>query len=97
MVFRSEADKAWLKRRFAMLKDDLREYSWTFRETLEEGRVEEARNHIEAFVQARFPALLASVKSRIAAMTDLEKLRSFLLTVGLAQTEKEVTKALAAL
>ena len=84
-----------------MLKDDLRKYSWTFQETLEEervkGRVEEAQRSIEALVQVRFPALLASVKSRIVSMTDLEKLESFLLTVGLAQTEEEVAKALAVL
>jgi hypothetical protein len=108
-VFRSEADKAWLRRRFAVLKDYLREHSWTFKETLEEGReegrvegreegrVEEARRNIEAFVQVRFPALLASVKSQIVSTTDLEKLQNFLLTVGMAQTEEEVTKALAAL
>ena len=73
-----------------MLKDYLREHSWTFRETLAESRVED----IEIVVEARFPALLASVKSRIASMTDLEKLQSFLLTTVLAKTEEEVTKAL---
>jgi len=101
MVFRSKADQVWLQRRFAVLKDYLREHSWTFKETLEEGRVEgrvqEVHSNIEAFVQVRFPALLASVKKQVASVTNLEKLQSFLLVVGLAQTEGEVTKALVSL
>ena len=97
MVFRSKADKAWLRRRFAVLTDMLRKYSWTYQETLEEGRVEGARQSIEALVQLRFPALLASVKNQIVSIANLKKLQGFLLTVGSAQTEEEVTKALAAL
>ena len=96
-----------------MLTDMLRKYSWMYNETIEEGRaegrvegrvegraqgrVEEAHKLIEALVQVRFPALLASVKARIKLMTDLEKLQGFLLTVSLAQTQEEVAKALAAL
>jgi hypothetical protein len=101
LVFRSEADKAWLRRRFAVLQDYLREHSWTFKETLEEGRAEggvaATRRSIEAFVQKRFPALLALVKSKIVTLTDQEKLESFLLTISLAQTEGEARKVLATL
>ena len=92
-VLTSEADRERLERRFAVLRDFLWD-SWTFQETLEEGRVEEARQNIEAMVQARFPALHAYVKNLIASLTDREKLQKILLTVGTAQTREEVEHSL---
>ena len=111
-VFVSEYDRKRLDRRFAMLRDFLND-SWTFQETLEEGREqgreegrelgreqgreEATRQNIEAIVQARFPALLAWVKSQLAQQTDLAELQKFLITVSTAQKAEEIEKSLRAL
>ena len=79
-----------------MLRDYL-EDSWTFQETLEEGGVKQTHRNIEAMVQARFPDLLALVRSRIAFLTDLAKLQQVLITIGTAQTAEEVEESLLAL
>jgi predicted transposase YdaD len=106
LVFPAEADQQWINRRFAMLRDYLRENSWTYKQTvqegieqglekgleqgLEQGRVLEARQNIELFVRKRFPALLPPVNARIEEITDLETLQDILLLVGTARTIKEV-------
>jgi predicted transposase YdaD len=97
LVFKSETDQKWLAWRFAMLRDYLREHSWTYQETVQEGREEGleegrvlTRQNIEAFVQKRFPTLLASVKKQIENITDLATLQNILFTVGTARSAKEV-------
>jgi len=99
-VFTSRADRERLEGRFTMLRDFF-EGSWTFQETLKEGRVEgrveEAHQNIEALAQARFPDLLAFVKERIATLSDLSKLQEILILVGTARTQEEIRRPLMAL
>ena len=92
-VFTSIADRERLERRFAMLRDFLKD-SWTFQETLEEGRVEGRvegqRQSIEAVAQARFPDLLAFIKNQISPLTDGAKLQEILIGVGTAHSAEEI-------
>jgi hypothetical protein len=93
LVFQSEIDQKWLNWRFTMLRDYLREHSWTYQETVEEGREEArtlTRQGIEAFVQKRFPSLLTSVKNQTANITDLAMLQEIWFTVRTARSAKEV-------
>ncbi len=84
-----------------MLREFLQD-SWTFQQTLEEGRVEgriegrveEVQRNIETMVQARFPDLCDFVKSKIAFLADREKLQRILLIVGTAQAKEEVERFL---
>lgn len=108
MVFTSEKDKEWLKRRFEMIDEFLWENSWTYRETvekaieqglgqgLEQGRVQEAQQNIESLVEKRFPALLTWVKEQIEQITDLATLRGILSTLFTASTEEEARQSLPA-
>ena len=97
MVFKSK-DQARLERKFAMITDeDMWEYSWTYRATVEKARAEGVRENIQDVVQARFPALLDLTKSRIEPITDLAKLRQISLTVSMARTAREAKKLLQAL
>ena len=50
LVFRSEADRKTLKRRFAMLGEILRD-SWVYREIMEEGRYEGLRQGLQEGLQ----------------------------------------------
>jgi hypothetical protein len=108
MVFTSANDRLWLRRKFAMFDDFLWENSWTYRETIEEGRMKglaeglaegltAMRQSIETMAQTRFPDLLASIKSQITRQNDLAKLQELLIIVGTARTEGEVEQSLLAL
>jgi hypothetical protein len=99
-VFTSSTDRKRLGRRFAMLRDFLKD-SWTFQETLaegreqglEQGRMEEARQNIERFVETRFPTLFSWVKVRIEQITDLETLREMRSVLYRANTIEEAKLA----
>lgn len=98
-VFTAAGDRERLARRFAMLRDFLQD-SWTFQETLEEGReegqVKEVRQNIEVLVEKRFPALLAWVKAQVEQITDLATLRKILYALFTAYTEEEAKRSLSA-
>lgn len=107
-VFTSSADRKRLGRRFAMLRDFLKD-SWTFQETLEEGReqgreqgrkqglVQGQYQSIETVTRARFPGLLTLIKSQIASLTDQEQLQKILSVVSTANSEDELRQFLSAL
>ena len=80
-----------------MLHDYLRENSWTYRETLEEGRIEGIRQSVEALMRSRFPDLLAPVKGLMERQSDLTRLEEMLVIVGTARTAEEVEQYLLAL
>jgi hypothetical protein len=94
LVFTSESEQAWLTRRFAMLQDI--EGTPTYRrlvqkgreEGLEEGRLLEVRQNIEAIVRKRFPTSLTRVRAQIEQMNELEKLQEILLEASTARTAK---------
>lgn len=78
-----------------MLRDILRENSWTYQETVQEG-IEQgleqgrliARQSIETVVQARFPDLLATIQEQLAQQSDLAVLHTLLIQVGTAPTQE---------
>ena len=94
-----------------MLRDFLQD-SWTFQETLaegreqgleqgltqglEQGRVEEARRSIERFVEKRFPASLAWVKTRVKQIDDLKILEEVMSMLFMTNAEEEVATAFSA-
>ncbi len=110
-IFTSGADRERLERRFAMLREFIKD-SWTFQQTLEEGRVEgriegrvegrweghveELRLNIEGFVAEFFPDLLTWTRAQIWHITDLEMLRKMLRSVARATSEDEIRQVLSA-
>src|SRR2546430_1583292 len=92
LVFEDENDQSWLRRRFGMLKDILKE-SWALKELAqemaqearEEERKEERkkklREEVETllfFIQTHFPALLQIAKDQCEVMSDSEQVRELL-------------------
>jgi len=80
-----------------MLTDYLRENSWTYQQTVQEGveqGLEKARaltrQKIEAFIQKHFPSLLTPVKKQMKDITDFDMLLEIFSTVRSARTAKEV-------
>lgn len=106
LVFEEENDQSWLRRRFGMLKDILKE-SWAFQEiaqeareeALEEERKKKLREEIETllfFIQMHFPALAQIAKGQCEVMSDPEQVRELLHKVIAAKSEKEVEQHLLA-
>jgi len=93
LVFEDESDHLWLVRRFAMLKDILKE-SWTFQEIRQEGREEGQlqvqRQNLILLIQARFPALVQLAQGVCNAIQVLEELQDLFQKVLLAKDELEV-------
>ena len=91
-----------------MLRDFLQD-SWTFQETLAEGReqgleqgreqgfIQGQRQSIETVTEVRFPGLLSMLKNQIASLTDPAKLQKLLSMVSTARTEDEFRQFLATL
>jgi hypothetical protein len=84
LVFEDESDQYWLRRRFEMLKDILKE-SWASQEIAEEAREEtrkeerkqalqRARQTLLSFVQARFPALMQLAEEQCNALETPEQM-----------------------
>src|SRR5437588_405927 len=67
LVFECESEQLWLRRRFAMLKDILKE-SWTYQEIKKEGR-EEGRE--EGQLQGQRQALLLLIQTHYPALVQL--------------------------
>jgi hypothetical protein len=104
MVFTSQEEKAWLRRRFAMQEEFLLENSWIYQEYiakgaeqgLERGKVQAVQQNIEMTIETRFPKLLSSVKGRIESLTDLTKLQELFMTALTAPTQEAVERSLRA-
>lgn len=77
-VFTEEDDRDWLRRRFMMLKDFLRD-TWAFQEMMEEAKMEakaEAKAEAEAEAEARAEAKIQEIeKARVAAEKKAEEAR----------------------
>jgi hypothetical protein len=106
LVFEEENDQSWLRRRFGMLKDILKE-SWAFQEIAQEAREEaleeerkkklrEERETLLFFIQMHFPALAQIAKDQCEVMSDPEQVRELLHKVIAAKSEKEVEQHLLA-
>jgi len=100
LVFNEESDRQWLKRRFSVFNDILRE-TWVFQEIMQEGEekglkkgLEELRRTLLDVVQARFPELSFLARGQIAFVEDLEVLRSLIVKMSTAQSMEEAQQHL---
>ena len=103
-VFEKETDRTWLKRRFTMLRDALRD-SWAYQEIMQEGfekgrekerrqRVKDQRQMLMAFVQAHFPNIMELAQKQANSMKDPEMLQRLSIQVLAAQTEEQAIQTL---
>ena len=98
LVFTEEAEREWLKGRFAMYDDILRQ-SQVFQDILQEG-IEQGREQVRQewpqrlretllkIVQKRFPQLVETVKQQAEQIGDLDVLYKAIVTAGTKQTAK---------
>lgn len=96
LVFKDEADREWLKRRFAVYKDILEE-SWVYQEILEKGvekGLEASRQALMAIVQGRFPQMIGLTRKLTDDVTDLETLQRLIVSISLAKDMQEAQKTL---
>jgi predicted transposase YdaD len=108
LVFEEENDQSWLRRRFGMLKDILKE-SWAFQEIAQEAREEarkeaheeerkvafqKAKQTLLAFIQVHFPTLMQLAEEQCSTIETLEQMENLLHKVILAQSEQEVRQHL---
>ncbi len=100
LAFDSQEDQEWLKRRFEMLRDILRETP-AYQQLLEEGREEERQKRVQSLsqkllnvVQTRFPKLKTMTKRQISLMKRPETLEDLLVKVALSSNAEEAKDAL---
>ncbi len=100
LALEEPTDQVWLRRRFVMLRDILRDTP-AFQDILQEGREEERRKGLEAqrqlflnFVQARYPDLVAQAKKRSDSVDDPDVLNDLILKIGLSQDIQQFRKYL---
>ena len=100
LVFENEADCKWLKKRFKMLQDILRD-TWAYQEIMQEGREEERQQRLKdqrqmlmSLVQVHFSNIAQLAKERADAIKDPEVLQSLILKVVAAQDEEEAKQIL---
>lgn len=105
LAFESEGDRAWLRRRFSMLKDILSE-SWAFQEIMQEGwdqghekgmkegrlegRLEGLKQLLFMFISNRFPDLLALAQEKVQTINDGDVLQNLIFKVGTTANAEEV-------
>ena len=97
-------DLKWLKRRFAMLEDILRDtpvYQEVLAEGMEEGLekgleqgLETQRQTLLDIVQERFPAIARLAKQQADTIEDPEMLRRLIVKLSIVQTLKEAEQYL---
>jgi predicted transposase YdaD len=93
-------DLKWLKRRFAMLEDILRDtpvYQEVLAEGMEKGLeqgLETQRQTLLDIVQERFPAIARLAKQQAEAIEDPEMLRRLTVKISIVKTSKEAQQYL---
>src|SRR5712692_4026411 len=93
-------DLKWLKRRFAMLEDILRDtpvYQEVLAEGMEKGLekgLETQRQTLLDIVQERFPAIARLAKQQADALEDPEMLRHMTVKISIVKTSKEAEQYL---
>ena len=100
LTFEKEADRRWLKGRFKMLRDVLRD-TWAYQEIMQEGREEERqqrlkdqRQAIMTMIQLRFPNMTRLAKQQADAIEEPEILQNLLLELLAIQTEEQAEQIL---
>jgi predicted transposase YdaD len=89
-------DLKWLKRRFAMLEDILRDTA-VYQEVLAEGMekgLEAQRQTLLDIVQERFPAIVRLAKQQTDAIKDPEVLRHLMVKISIVKTANEAEQYL---
>lgn len=94
LVFQSEQDRDWLRKRFSMLSGDILEDSWGYQELtaharqkgLREGELQARREAVLDIVQERFSPLVTLVSSHIQKIDDTTLLRRLNVKLSAAQT-----------
>ena|SRR5436190_245360 len=94
----------WLKRRFRVLNDILREtpaYQWILQEGFLKGQMEERQKTLLAMrevlvkmVQGRFPPLSALATKQVDRVEDVEKIQDLLIKISTALTLEQVQQHL---
>lgn len=95
-TYKSEADQHKIRRRYAMLKDILRD-SWGYQEIMQEGREEERLDLLYKHIEARFPELFKLAKERAALISNPVQLQKLTLEITLARDAEEVQRLLEAI
>ncbi len=105
LVFLAEGDDEWLKARFFMQHDILKD-TWVFQEIRKEGREEGREEGLEEglhrgkkqdilrFVELRFPTLLALAKQTVEQKMSLAQLQTMLDKLYQTMTVEEAQTAL---
>jgi hypothetical protein len=74
LVYDTESDKQWLKRRFAMFHDIL-ESSWSYQEMIQkgidQGELKAVRSFLVRIVEKHFPELLPLAQQQVAQLNNL--------------------------
>jgi len=101
LVFKTEPELEWFRKRFSMFQDILRE-SWVYQEIVEEGvekgreegRIQEQREMLLKLIQIRFPELEALAKQQSDGITSPEILPPVNFKLLAAQTIEEARQIL---
>ena len=105
LVFKSEEDRDWLRKRFAMLSEDIFEDAWAYQEILakgmekgmekglREGR-EALRETIMDVVEIRFPEIAVRAHQRVYSIEDLDSLRRLNVKLSTVKDMQEAEQAL---
>lgn len=97
LVFKNTEDRDWLRKRFAMLSEDIFEEAWAYQEIIAKGRqkgfhegeLQARRGAVLDIVQDRFPPLVTLVSSHIQKIEDIALLRRLNVKLSAAQTVQE--------
>jgi hypothetical protein len=99
LVFTTEGEDEWLKARFFMQHDILKD-TWVFQEIRKEGREEGLgegkKEEFIQFVEIRFPPLLAQARQAMEQKLSVQQLRVMLNALYRANTIEEAQAVLLA-
>lgn len=97
LVYTTEGDKQWLKRRFAMFHDIL-ESSWSYQEMIQkgidQGELKTLRSVLIRFVEKRFPTLLPLAQQQATNLNNLVILNTAVDKLLSAQTLEQAQQIL---
>jgi hypothetical protein len=104
VIYLKKESLEWLRRRYQMYKDILRDteiYQLIMQEGEEKGiekehlkRLQDQQQVLLGFVQARFPDIVSAAAKQIPTITDIEVLKHLTLKVGLASSSQEARRLL---
>lgn len=95
-----ETDRDWLRKKFAMLHETLKD-SWAYQEIIQEGRqqeqraaLQEARQLLLEILQVRFPRLLLQAQRLLPKIEEKAVLHNAIVHISLSDSQDEVSKYL---